>query len=139
MLLANDGLFSITTMPANPIMESFSPVLPNALRGMGARSVAGCSAFARGSSILAELIIPAAVPAFKNSRLSMTSSGEATKSDSMIIRFFPGLHEGGRERFADDHDAVHVGVTHHLLDSAGPANLYFFYVPVRSESKMHPA
>ena len=89
MLLANDGLFSITTMPAKPIMESFSPVLPSALRGMGAMLFADGCAFARGSSIRAELMIPAAVPAFKNSRLSIASSGEAKHFSD--YRIFPGV------------------------------------------------
>src|ERR1035437_6793985 len=138
MLLENDGLFSITTMPAKPIMESFSPVLPNALRGIGTRLLAGCSAFARGSSILAELINPTAVPAFKNSRLSITSLLRS-KAQSVIIGFFRAWYDVGRERFPDDHDAVHIGILQYLLDAAGPANLDFFYVPVRSESEMHPA
>jgi hypothetical protein len=74
MLAAKEGLFSITTMPAKPIMESFSPVFPSALRGIEVRLLADGSAFARGSSMLAELMSPAAVPAFKNSRLFITSS-----------------------------------------------------------------
>src|ERR1039458_6894248 len=65
---------------------------------MGATLFVGCSACARGSRIRAELINPAAVPAFKNSRLSMTSSGEAKHQDSIIIGFLRGCTEGGRKR-----------------------------------------
>src|ERR1039457_2203088 len=81
MLLANDGLFSMTTMPANPIIESSSPVLPNFLLGIGlALLLAGC-ACARGSNILAEVTKPAAVPIFKNSLLSMAPSFQQSVED----------------------------------------------------------
>ncbi len=63
----------MTTMPAKPMMESSSPVLPNFLFGIGFALLPACSAFARGSTILAELTKPAAVPIFKNSRLSMAT------------------------------------------------------------------
>src|ERR1700737_4130223 len=85
-------------MPAKPIMDSFSPVLPNALFGIGIRVLVGCSACARGSRIRAELINPAAVPAFKNSRLSITSSGEAKHQNSVIIGFFIGFFEPLRKQ-----------------------------------------
>jgi Domain of unknown function (DUF4440) len=78
ILLANDGLFSMTTMPAKPMMESSSPVLPNFLFGIGFALLPACSACARGSSIWAELTKPAAVPIFKNSRLSMATPFVAT-------------------------------------------------------------
>jgi hypothetical protein len=61
MLLANDGLLSITTIPAKPTMESFSPVLPSGLRGIASMFLIS-SAFANGVSTPAELSNPVAVP-----------------------------------------------------------------------------
>ena len=71
MLLANDWLLFITTIPANPTMESSSPVFPSFLLGMGFRTVS--SALATGPKISLEAARPAAavVPVIRKFRLSI--------------------------------------------------------------------
>src|SRR5579859_481956 len=84
MLAAYERLLSMTTMPAKPMMESCSPVLPSWRLGMGAAWLAG-SAFARGSSILVEPSNPAAAEVFKNSRRSMASLSSDEVRLTLII------------------------------------------------------